>query len=283
MPLPYAATWDLAFLCNYRCPYCFLEWSEPALGHLHDGVTAGDWNAFWDRVADRYGQFHIHIAGGEPFSYPGFPELARRVAARHVLSVNTNLSWDLATIDGKIAPARLQITASFHPHYADAAAFLKKLQSFRDAGYRAAVTTVAYPPFFEKLAAWRDLFRGAGIDFVTQPFQGGHGGKAYPKDYTAEERKFLYGESKFMPGEGMAHALRDKSPLGRPCAAGQRRFRAVANGKIFRCVPSVKLRETEIGHIKDPALELFDAPKPCPAAVCYCPEEIAYLVEPASQ
>jgi hypothetical protein len=77
----------------------------------------------------------------------------------------------------------------------------------------------------------------------------------------------------------MSLPMKATSPFGRPCAAGQRRFRVTTNGNVIRCAPSLVLDEPPLGNIKDPDLRLFPDARPCPASACHCPEEFSYLVD----
>jgi MoaA/NifB/PqqE/SkfB family radical SAM enzyme len=278
MALPLAATWELALLCNYRCPYCFIPWHDNAIGVLHQEITPDDWETFWNRMFRLYGGFHITVAGGEPFVYAGFIDLLESVAKVHRVSVNTNLSWDPKNILGRVADDKFSISASFHPHFEKIDPFLQKVKVLKDYGYKVIATVVAYPPLFEQLAGFRDAFQNSGIGFYFQPFQGKIGSKNYPQDYTSEERLFLFGESA-MKEDVMNIPMKNESPYGRPCAAGQKRFRVTADGLVIRCAQSWMLHEKAIGHIKNPNLRLLDGPAPCPARQCFCPEEFSYLVD----
>ncbi|MFI5349831.1 MAG: radical SAM protein [Elusimicrobiota bacterium] len=278
MGLPLAATWELALLCNYRCPYCFVHWHEPEIGMFHLGISPNDWVAFWERMHSRYGGFHITIAGGEPFVYPGFLDMIKHVSKWHRLAVNTNLSFDPKHFIGVVIPDRITLSASFHPHYETLEIFIPRILALRSAGYDIITTVVAYPPYFEKLPQFKQAFEKAAIPYSFQPFQGKIGAKEYPRDYTDSERIFLFGES-VMKSEAMALPMKATSPLGRPCAAGQRRFRVTSNGDVIRCAPALVLDLPPLGSIKDPDLQLFPEARPCPAEACHCPEEFSYLLD----
>ena len=70
-------SWDLHFVCNYRCPYCWFDgkWGDLSKFNLYPSLA--DVLKAWGRIHDRYGAAHIHLLGGEPLVYPRFPELIR--------------------------------------------------------------------------------------------------------------------------------------------------------------------------------------------------------------
>lgn len=278
MSLPYAATWDLVYVCNYRCPYCFIDWHNGQLGVMHTAITLEDWCGFWERMSDRYGRFRITLTGGEPFTYPGIIQLLEWVTRRHQVELDTNLSWEPEMLLGRVSPETMRIGASFHPHYTDIETFVSKLTTLQKNHFKVMATVVAYPPLFDRLAGYRTKLEENSIGYFIQPYQGALGGKQYPRDYPEAHKTFLYGES-VLEKEVMGHSLKERSPRGRLCAAGQRRFRVSADGNVFRCYPSLALKEAPLGHIKDENLTLWDGPRPCPADGCFCPEEYSYLVD----
>ena len=276
--LPFAATWDLAYICNYRCPYCFIDWKKAGLGVRHSPVLPQDWTDFWKRLHDQYGRFNITLAGGEPFVYPGIVQLLGQVSQWHVVNVCTNLSWSPELVIGVLDAARVRFSCSFHPHFAQLEEFTARLGLLKRSGYVVMASVVAYPSYFDQWQGYKESFEKSGVKFYFQPFQGSYAGKEYPKSYSADQRRFLYG-AEFLPGELMEHPMKERAPLGRLCAAGQKRFRVTVDGSIRRCAPAMRLKEAPLGHIKDAVIRLFDAAKPCPAEACFCPEEFGYLLD----
>jgi hypothetical protein len=275
-------SWELLHACNYRCPYCFFipswERAPEATNRAHHACSPGDWLAFWRRLRERRGEFGIELSGGEPFLYPDFTRLLAGVAALHRPRVITNLSWDPALARG-LDPARVRFLASFHPHFAEAAEFERKLAALADADFRVSVVLVAYPPLFDRLPGLKARFESLGHETLVSPFQGSHEGRAYPEGYGAAQRAWLrdarpagFGEELFAVG------VKDASPRGRPCGAGSRYFRAYPDGSVWRCV-SLKdaAGARPIGHIRDARLPLEAGPSPCPADACLCPAEYRRL------
>lgn len=276
--MPLAATWSLAFICNYRCPYCFIPWNESKIGVQHAQVTAENWLEFWERMYDAHGSFWIHVAGGEPFVYPGIVDLLARVSEHHSLSVSTNLSWKPDILYGRLPPGKVAFGLSFHPHFVDFERFLSSAVDLQKHGYTVTVAVVAYPPLFSRLESYRLEFEVRDLAYNFLPYQGKIGEKNYPQDYTKDERDFLYLNT-VQDRSTRDQQMRSKPTLGRLCAAGQMRFRADADGVIYRCAPSVKLGVGRMGHIQDPDFKLLEEPSPCPAEYCTCPEEYSYLLD----
>lgn len=94
----------------------------------------------------KYGEIAILISGGEPFLYPDFLELIKKIVLMHSVKIVTNLSIDAARIINDFSPQQLGLCPSFHPYHADLEEFIEKLCALKQAGWSLGSIIVAYPP-----------------------------------------------------------------------------------------------------------------------------------------
>ena len=285
-------SWNIHVACNYDCPYCWFHgrWGEFAGGSV--SLSPAEWARHWDRFNDRHGAAEIHIAGGEPFIYPGFAEIAAGLSRRNVLYVITNLSWDPADVIGKLDPARVGFSASYHAAAAGPAdAFAEKVLRLRRAGFHATASIVAYPPYLEGLPAAADAFLSRGIYAVVQPFRGEWRGGAYPGAYTRAERALVgwlargghlaaYGAAAApaagMRGEtedfGREYMLAPRRTRGLACDAGRAYGRLQFNGDMIRCSQG-----GYVGNFLKEDFSMAASAAPCPFRRCECVNEVVYV------
>lgn len=253
-------TWNIHWSCNYRCSYCFFDrkWTEYAGRNAYR--SAEDWMSHWRRLHERYGRAYVVINGGEPFAYPGFLELLRRLSGIHwPVNVTTNGSLHLEEYARSIDHSRVSISLSLHPQFEDAAAFLDKVASLREAGAAiGCLNLVAYPPFLKDLPGIVERFRASGESLKVVPFIGRFRGVEYPAGYTREDL-------------GMAQGwLESKRRKGTLCPAGHSSALLLPDGSVTRCGqvgdPGV------FGSFFDPGFSLLPSPMPCDREVCPCDE-----------
>lgn len=273
----YSCGWDLTHSCNYRCTYCFFipSWTHDAerTNTRHEVCSPQDWIAFWERLKARYGEFYVEVAGGEPFSHPRAAELLSAVSGLHRLRVVTNLSAPVTVLE-RFDPGRLSYSASYHPQLADEAVFLAKLERLKDAGFEVMASVVAHPSVFAQLQGLCERFSRRGVELYINPFQGSFAGRGYPDAYTSAERDWLCRHTDELARH---YRLRDESPFGRACAAGRRYFRLWPDGTIHRCCPVTEMGLAPLGRITDSDFRLDEEDAPCPARVCFAPNEIVLL------
>lgn len=279
MDCAYSCGWDIIHACDYRCPYCFFipSWTTHAAENegRHLSCSREDWVGFWDRCFDQLGPFRIEIAGGEPFRHPELVPIVRAVSRRHEVLLVTNLSVDEQVVLDAFDPARVSLSASFHPSHVRVEELLGKLSRLQDAGFSLTVSIVAYPPVFRQLESWLEMFSRAGLRCFLNPFQGSFAGCEYPTSYTEDEAAFLRRGT--FP-DALDLRLRQSCPRGRLCSAGFRYFRLWPDGAIHRCCAATELKLPPLGHIRDPAIPALPRPTPCPAERCFAPNEAACLL-----
>lgn len=105
---------DITEFCNYHCEYCY-QGVEKQQKHISDTVF-NNFFAFLERLKE---PFRVHLIGGEPFLYPRFFEMCRKIAQLgHYISLTTNFSLPLTSWDRlrKIAGGFLRaVEISLHP------------------------------------------------------------------------------------------------------------------------------------------------------------------------
>ncbi|MBU1125375.1 MAG: radical SAM protein, partial [Candidatus Omnitrophica bacterium] len=270
-------SWDIHYSCNFRCPYCWFykDWASLAKRNLY--LKPDEWVRHWRRVYDKYGEVRIEIVGGEPFIYPNFIELVKKISAFHRVKVTTNLSGDIERFVKEIDPARVTLDLNFHVLFIDLETVLKKAHILNDAGFNAGVCYLAYPPQMHKIKSLSERFARENIGFALAAFWGEYNGKKYPQSYTQQERDMM---RPFLGDvDRIDFHLDGHSPKGKLCRAGQRYASIQADGKVVRCGP---LGERAIGNITDDNFALLDRPMPCESDFCPC-NEYGNIVEDESE
>ena len=255
--------WDIHYKCNFRCPYCWFykEWARLAGRSLY--LKPDEWMVHWKRIHDKYGEVKIEIVGGEPFIYPDFIELAKKLSSIHQVKVTTNLSGNIEHFAREVDPQRVELDLNFHVLFIDLETVVRKTLILKKAGFKAGICYLAYPPQMHKIAFLRDRFHREGINFALAAFWGEYGGRKYPEAYTEEERELI---RPFLGDIGRVdYHLDAKSPRGRLCNAGYSYADIQADGNVVRCSG---LSDYSIGNITDEQFRLLEGPSPCQAENC---------------
>lgn len=274
MEKPYSCEWEIIHVCNYRCPYCPYPWEAGELKDRHKGCGYDDLVGFWKRIFEKHGAFEIRVSGGEPSVHPRFIDLLSEIGAWHKFTVVTNLAWD-AKFARTLSPAAVTFHPSFHPHFAEIKRFAEKTVYLKDRGFRVVVKIVAYPPVFDRLEEYGEVFRRSGTPVRFHPFFGDYGGRAFPASYSPAERDWLRRQS-IVKSEAYDIGLGVRNPRGMLCGTGNRYFRLYPDGNIYRC-SQTNVSGRPLGNVKDADFSLFDGATPCPADQCYCGGEYYYL------
>jgi MoaA/NifB/PqqE/SkfB family radical SAM enzyme len=285
-------SWNIHVACNYDCTYCWFHGHWAEFEEQNRYLPAEDWKRHWERFNARYGPAKIDIAGGEPFTYPGFLDILENVGKKNVVLISTNLSWGVERFIERIDPSRVEISASFHPMYTSAPVILEKILRLRRAGFHANVSLVAYPLYLHQLLDIADLFISRGIYLDVQPFRGTWKGRIYPDAYTPAAKELL---ERLMNGSHIARhypahpeekrANRvDTSPLaieyqlgrkttrGVRCNAGVLYGRLQANGVMTRCAQGGL-----VGNFFDEGFRMGEEAEPCPFKFCDCINEVVHI------
>jgi len=263
-------TWYVGRHCNFRCPYCTLDWEALARTPLPLGRAL----LAWRRWHESHGIVQICCTGAEPMCRPEVVRTLGEISRWHVLDITTNLRFPASALDVFPTPERVFFTTSYHPSprpgvRQSVAEFRRRLATVREQGFRVTgVSVVAYPPLIPQLAAVKAEFEGAGEHFSVHLFRGEFEGRQFPDEYRPDESEAL---ALLLGGRDQLDGARPKATFGSPCWTGSRYFLITAEGVAYRCW----------GAVAEPALGSFyrgephraEVPHPCPvAAGCPCPE-----------
>lgn len=260
-------TWDIHYKCNFRCPYCWFYkgWVDGSRRNIY--LLPEQWLERWVRVRKKYGEIRIEITGGEPFLYPNFIKLVKLLSSIHTVKVTTNMSGDIETFVKEIDPKRVHLDLNYHPLFSEVETFIKKTLLLKEAGFKAGVCYLAYPPQMEMIDVFRGRFEEAGINFALAAFWGEYQGKRYPEGYTEQEAELI---RPFLGDiDRIIYHLKGESPKGKLCNAGYKYAVIQADGKVIRCG---QLADKIISNFLEEDLRLLDSPEPCEANFCPCNE-----------
>ncbi|HOW27050.1 MAG TPA: radical SAM protein [Elusimicrobiota bacterium] len=261
--------WDLTYLCNYHCPYCTVwdQSSPPA-------VSVAEWSRHWERMHRLYGECYIYMSGGEPSVYPHFIELVKALTRWHIVDICTNLSWKVQDLIPAISTDRLRIAATFHPSHVRMERFLpnvlavKDYLPMRDEGR--VVYYVAYPSQVPLMSQQAALLKGHGLALVALPFVA----TDHVMGNTDEEKEVIRAVSSNREDQQkMEYQLKELSPKGRMCRAGQRYAMIRGDGRVDRCS---QFTDRQLGAFVDDRFKLWSEPKLC--TVEWCPYESQWIV-----
>jgi MoaA/NifB/PqqE/SkfB family radical SAM enzyme len=195
----YHVMWRMNQRCNYKCAYCFREGVDEARWQEHPDCgkyTPEHISSCFDNTGRRW---RIHMTGGEPLLYPQFVELAVRLAARHQLSINTNLSTDNVFEFGCGVRVEGVYVINATAHIAEQekrrdgiSKFIERALFLQDKGFRLRIMYVTYPPLLGRMQEDMRMFQASGIrECVAKVFRGWHEGKLYPGAYSSEQKALI--------------------------------------------------------------------------------------------
>lgn len=274
-------SWDVHWACNYRCPYCWWHgrWDELAKRNRYPGAVA--LSTIWKRIYDRYGEVHIEMLGGEPLLYPGFFGFLEQLLRYHTVGLTTNLSIDIEPLLKTLpddALARLSLSATFHPLFADLNSFMDNIGKILRRGMRIGVLYLAYPPQVKDIPKYKKLFADAGVTFSVLTFWGKYNDREYPKSYSFDEIQCIDPELGKRGGEKFQITpVMTKNKL---CNAGHRYGIIHPDGEVYRCGGGgVHGENVKVGNLFDEGFSLFAEPRPCHSEHCPCNEWAFLLAE----
>jgi molybdenum cofactor biosynthesis enzyme MoaA len=261
--------WDIHYKCNFRCPYCWFykEWAR--LGQRSLYLRPDEWMVHWKRIFDKYGEAKIEIVGGEPFIYPNFIELVKRLSSLHLIKITSNLSGNVERFVQEVSPERVELDLNFHILFIDLETVIKKTLILKKAGFKGGICYLAYPPQMHKIKSLSERFQKEDINFALAAFWGEYNGKKYPAAYTDEEKEIM---RPFLGDvDRIIYHLNAQSPKGKLCNAGYTYADIQADGKVVRCA---QLGDKAMGNITDENFKLLEKALPCESDSCPCNEYI---------
>jgi MoaA/NifB/PqqE/SkfB family radical SAM enzyme len=255
------ADWHLLNTCNYRCSYCFFD--AATLGEKLRGFASP---GAWEKAFNATGKtWLVHMTGGEPSLYPDFVELCRRLARRHYISFNSNLTnASIADFAQRLDPSRVSfINAGLHlaerEERSGNSRFLKHAELLRKRGFPIVVSVVATPAVLERYSDAISLLDGTGLFPIPKLLRGAFDGRIYPEAYSELDRtRFRVYAAQARQSHKSAIAGRPEaitidmfddeeflggvpSFTGRTCEAGRRFVRLNPDGEVFRCSEKTRL------------------------------------------
>ncbi len=179
------------------------------------------------------------------------------------------MSGDIEAFVKEIDPKKVNLDLNFHPLFADIENFIKKTLLLKDAGFKAGVCYLAYPPQMARIDMFRKRFEENGINFALAAFWGEYRDKRYPESYTQEEIEFI---RPFLGDiDRIIYHLKGESPKGKLCNAGYKYAVIQADGKVIRCG---QLADKIISNFLCEDFHLLDKAEPCEAEHCPCNEYV---------
>ena len=255
-------TWNIVYDCNYRCSYCFFEgkWEEYKTRNVY--FSPDQWLQYWKRIYDKYSSPYIIITGGEPFLYPGFIELIKKLSQiSYHINISSNSSGDLKKFVEEINPQKVSLSLSYQPEFDKLDNFLERLLFIRKYKFDGCVNFVAYPPFLKDLESYKTKFASIGESLKIIPFFGEYQERTYPEGYAQEQRRLIEID------EAWFKKVRKKGSL---CSAGQKTALIFPDGKVARCGQIGE--DMVLGSFFDSDFKLLNTPLPCQAEYCPCDE-----------
>ncbi|MCX5694693.1 MAG: radical SAM protein [Candidatus Omnitrophica bacterium] len=270
---PISFNWDMHYVCNYRCPYCWFygRWQKMPFKNIYPPLEQV--LKKWENIYKRYGSVLIELIGGEPLIYPNIVQLVHGLAALHKIVIISNLSVDVDDLTRGIDCSRLSISGSFHPAFADFERFLERAVMIKERGFGDRISYVAYPPQIKSMHYYMDKFRKHGIYTQVVTFWGEYENVQYPLGYTDEERKIIEPDLGIRRNEKFQ--LVPKSVKGRLCRAGQVYADIKSDGSVVTCGGN---NPRLVGNLFNDDFKLWEDPQPCQSEICPCNEWAGLLV-----
>lgn len=281
-----AVDWHLTNRCNFGCDYC-----HPQIKYvlntrdLDEPEPAAVARAF-DGLGLRCG---ILMSGGEPFSFPGFVDLCRRLTQRHQIAINTNLSnsAEIERFCEEVEPSKVaRILAATHVVERERLGvsidnFAANFRTLRAAGFPVQAAYVLHPEVLPRAEMDFALLRSSGVaDLVGKVFKGVWDGRRFPAGYNYEERIVV---DRLIEGYAIGPAYLEKrwNFTGLLCSSGVQSVKIDIRGNVQRCVSSPL---PKLGNLFDGTFVPSAHPAPCAVRqVLVLSECASLLIEPPSE
>jgi MoaA/NifB/PqqE/SkfB family radical SAM enzyme len=256
--------------CNYTCGYC--PWNATAKGVPAEVFRRDEEHVrrIVDRVAALPEQVEFFITPKAEYLVLPYwrSAVARLVALPQVrrVTVQTNLSFDVAAFLDEVDNSRLALWTTYHPTEVpaeDVERLHAKWRLLRERGVRFSVGIVGTRDNLPHLHALRRRL-DPDVYLWVNAYQ------REPNYYTAEELAAIRRLDPYFDLNNQYFPSR-----GRPCSAGERAVYLDEAGDLRRCffVGDV------IGNLFRDGWRTLDLPRPCPRDTCHCYVGHMHIVE----
>lgn len=251
--------WNMTRNCNFQCSYCYFPHTNEK---IRNPISAETLLEFLNRNHDKW---LVGMTGGEPFLYPEFVSLCKKITQKHYIGIDTNLSLSkqINEFAKTISPQSVNdIYASLHIEEREKRnaipAFIENYHILADAGFTIKVNYVLHPSMEQRYPDDVAFFSKHGVPITPRPFKGIHNGLTYPQNYSAEIKN-VFTEH---PAAGIKMVFNFR---GVDCLSGHSFIRMEPDGTIFRCPGD----RTVLGNIHD-QVTLNSSATPCAVDRCPC-------------
>lgn len=271
-----SCVWHLNRNCNFRCEYCYIRFfrkDEPGHGVEKDIKAFKSNNIDWQIVS---------MSGGEPFIYPDFVDLCKKMTGFCKIVIDTNCStsnvYDFAD---SINPKKVkEIHCSLHlgqrPHD-DYDKLIERVLYLRNRGFYVFVTQVLHPHLFEDYKKMFIYFKKKNILINPKVMEGVWHFKEYPQAYKNWQKRFILDYAERSLSQSSKHLNFHYSTMvygtldwkDRKCGAGFNHFEIDYNGDCFRCHGDKRY----LGNLYDESIKLDSEPLMCYKNLCKCEAE----------
>ena len=263
-------TWHLNRDCNFKCTYCYVSKARDLKGQRGHGADK-DIAAFKKNAIN---WSSILMSGGEPFMYPRYVELCKKLTAFSDIEINTNCStpnvYDFAdTIDPKkVREFHVSLHLGQRPE-SRWEPLADKVTYLQEKGFPVRVTEVLHPTLISGYTEAYAYFKKKGICVVPKVFEGIYNYRMYPPAYSQSQREFFRKKSRACNEEPPALLDGFLDWSGKTCDAGYRFFQIQYNGDAFRC----QAEKTYLGNLYAGDITLDKRPRACNTPICTCAYE----------
>ncbi|MBI2888950.1 MAG: radical SAM protein [Candidatus Liptonbacteria bacterium] len=262
--------WHLTNRCNFDCVYCHPQ-IKIVLNRLH--LNEPHYSLVVRRFNDLQKTCAILMSGGEPLLYPDFVELCAGLTQRHYLSINTNLSLDIAVdFAHRVDPCRIiGVTAALHQvereiKQGNIDIYLKNFLLLQRKRFNITALYVLYPPLLDRFVDDLRVLEEAGVNSISpKVFKGVYKGRRYPDNYTDEEKEKIL-RHKYDYRFNTAYLDDQMCFRGQSCTAGSASFKIDVTGHVQRCA-TVK---GDYGNLYEGTFVPSKGPEPCTANRVLC-------------
>lgn len=273
--------------CNFRCPYCYV--SLKARKDKSRYLPAEKMLGLFEKSGKTW---YVKFSGGEPFLYPNFISLCKKITEKHYLNINTNLSSSLVyRFIEEMDISRVEmIVCSLHLTELERLGlieeFIQKVKLLKEKKFNYLVSFVMWPPYIKKIKKLYEKFAAQGIFIYPVAFRGYYKNKKYPESYTEHEKELIEYYFKLHKKNQEKKNLIIKqrniktytktinneirgllSFKGVPCQTGKYSIVIFSNGDVRRCGTD---RSISLGNLYEDNIKLLNTTLKCNAPICNC-------------